>query len=293
MRLWPFRRAPKVVPMTTILDGQRAVWMWQYDAQGEQTIGAVATTLLQYAKSSVLLIKAMSGSAWQSTFDTGISAISSLPHLQQTIADGAAAGITVIPWVEATGPGDAPAHAALGPTLVVDLEQPPDFWQADPTQIAGYLAALRTGGVQNLFVCLDPRPSALAWAQIASWRQSATALLPMCYWPDFQRPYSESVPYVQALLPYGLPVYPVVEFNSQPADLAAFWAACQAIGVESGVSLWVLGDANAAQLGAFSTLAVKRTPRTMTNDDLIATERYLLAQPPDPAGAIAYLEPFA
>lgn len=266
--------------MTTVFDGQRTVWMWQYSAQGEQTIGAVAMTLTQYAKSSVLLIKAMSGSAWQSTFDTGANAISSLPHLQQTIADGAAAGITVIPWVEATGPGDAPAHAALGPTLVVDLEQPPNFWQADPSQIAGYLQALKAGGVANLFVCLDPRPAALQWAQFDSWHQLVAGLLPECYWPDFQRPYTESVPYVQNLIGYGLPVYPVVEFNSQPADLAAFWAACQAIGVGSGVSLWVLGDANAAQLGAFSGLAVKRTPAVPTNDDRVALDKLLMAEPP-------------
>ena len=34
-------------------------------------------------------------------------------------------------------------------------------------------------------------------------------------------------------------------------------------------------------------------PKQMTNDDLIAAERYLLAQPPDIAGLLTYVQPFA
>ncbi len=275
----------------TVFDGQRAVWMWQFSAQAEKSVTVAATTLRQYAGASVLLIKAMSGQTWQSTFDHDQNAISGFDSLHAAIAEGQQAGVTVVPWVEATGPQDAPAHAALGDTLVVDLEQPPNFWQADPAQIAVYMQALRAGGVQNLFVCLDARAAALSWTQFDAWHQLVSGVLPMCYWPDFQRPYLECVRDVTALSKYGLPIYPVVEFNSQLQDLTAFWQSLPAT-AQAGCSLWVLGDANGAQLQAFSQLAVKRQPPPLTNDDLVQTERYLLAQPPDVAGAISYLQRF-
>lgn len=302
MKVWPFLRRPThIQPLTvgpSLLDGHRGVWMWEFANQAEQSVTAVATTIARYAGADTLFIKAMSGQQWQSAFDTGKNAIGSLSVLNAAITEGQQAGITVIPWVEATGPGDAATHAQLGPTLIVDLEQPPNFWQADPGQILTYIQALKSGGIQNLFICLDPRPSAVAWAQVSSWQQFVTAFLPMTYWTQFQRPYTECVGYVQTLMAYGHPVYPVVEFDSSAADLTNFWQACNALGCTQGVSLWVLGSANGTQLTNFSNLAVKKPIPAFTNDDLAQLGHLLFkldanGQPsPDFAGIVAYAGKF-
>lgn len=275
----------------TVFEGHRAVWEWEFSAEAEKTITAAAGVIRQYANADVLLVKAMDGGDWMSRWDASPAAIASAAALDAAVAEGQAAGITVVPWVVPHGLADAQAHAALGPTLVVDLEPYTSFWADTPANVAPYLAALTAAGVRNLFVSIDPRPSATALLAIDSWAKSVAGLLPQTYWTDFQRPYSECVGYVQTLQAYGVPVYPVLPFDATPADASGFWQACLALGCTSP-QLWRLGSADGKELNTFGQLQVKRTPQPMTNDDLIQTERYLLVQPPDVAGAIAYLEPF-
>lgn len=274
----------------TVFDGHRTVWQWMFSAQAEGTITAAATTIHQYAGADVLLVKAMDGQAWMSQFDTVPTAISGSQALAAAIAEGTKAGITVVPWVVPHSLADAAAHAAVGPTLVVDLEPYTGFWTDSAANVSGYLAALHAGGVQNVFVSIDPRPSATAALAIDGWAHTVAGLLPQTYWTSFQRPYSECVGYVQTLQGYGVPVYPVLPFDATPSDASGFWQACLALGCTSP-QLWRLGSADGAELHTFGQLAVKRTPPPFGDAERWQLEKFNVGGS-GPADLIAWLEQF-
>lgn len=240
----------------SFFDGHRVVWQWQFLAQGEQTIPAVAATLAQYASADVLLAKAMDGTQFQGAFDYAPHSIKSLADWHAAVAEGATAGIQVFPWVVPHHVGDATAHAQLGETVIVDLEPyPPDFWSDGAAAVPHYLDGLRASGVQNIFVSVDPRPARLADLGFDAWARSVKGLLPQLYWTDFQQPMSACVPMLVNLMAYGVPVIPVLPYDGSATDVANFWTAAQQVGCR-GVSLWRLGSANAAQLRAFGALDV-------------------------------------
>lgn len=237
----------------TIFDGCRATWFHQYTETQEKSIEALAATSLNLAGSSILIAKAMDSGDWMATFDDSAEAISSLAKWQETVARGAAVGVTVIPFVNPFGPQDASAHAQLGGPLVVDLEAYTGFWSAPVGQIPSYLFALRNAGVDPLFVSIDPRQ--VSTLNASAWASMVDGLLPQCYFTDFQQPYTAVIPMLQAVVDLGVPVIPALPYNAVAADIKNFWAAAQQMGCVAP-SLWVLGSANAAQLQAFSTLAI-------------------------------------
>ncbi|HZQ35763.1 MAG TPA: hypothetical protein VFD32_07510 [Dehalococcoidia bacterium] len=241
-----------------LFDNQRALWLWMFSAQAERTWADALRTAQTLAGAGVLLVKAMDGRRWMSDFDNAPAAIygpKALRGLQQL---GAAQGCSVVPWVVAHGRDDAPAHAALGQTLVVDLEPYPGFWTDATDGVPLYLAALRAGGVREIYVSVDPRPPALAALAVAGWAAQTTAILPQCYWTDFGLAAEICLGQIAACARLDVPVVPVLPGDGA-AGYAGFWPAARALGC-NGVCGWRLGSMDAAALSAFAALDVAPPP---------------------------------
>ena len=271
-----------------VFDGRKAVFMFMFSSQAEDTIEKAAATDLRLAGADILLVKAMAGQTWEAAFDTGAGHIDSLQTWQATVARGAAAGITVVPWVEVQSAGDAAIHAQLGPVLVCDLEQPPGFYTDDPAKLPAYLDALRSGGVKELYATIDPRQPALTFLNAPAWLGRLDGILPQMYWTDFEQPEGVIVPMLDVeTQQWHAHVYPVLPYNAQPDDLAAAWQQARADGCQGAV-LWRMGDANIQQLQAFAGLPLQAAKPT--NDDNVQMIRLILAG--DLRGAITYEQRF-
>ncbi|HEY7293768.1 MAG TPA: hypothetical protein VH916_01960, partial [Dehalococcoidia bacterium] len=199
-----------------LFDNQRALWLWMFSAQAERTWADALRTAQTLAGAGVLLVKAMDGQLWMSEFDNAPAAMYGLKALRGLQQMGAAQGCTVVPWVVPHGRTDAAAHATLGELLVVDLEPYPGFWTDSADGVPEYLAALRTGGVRELYVSVDARPQALATLGVASWAGETAGILPQTYWTDFELAPEGCLAQVAACARLGAPVVPVL-----PGDGAA------------------------------------------------------------------------
>ena len=258
-----------------------SLWLWQFDQTSEGNIEAIAATALQYANAPIVLVKAMDGPYFMGPSpqgDTSPEAISGYAKMAETIARGADAGITVIPWVNVLASSNAAAHAALGPALVVDAEPYASFFENGqvgpntPADFTAYLIGLRAGGVQQLYISIDPRPWAEQALGVPNWASLVDGILPQMYWTDFQTaPDSAAMQdYVHAMALLGVPVMPVLPANGQAGDMARFAAICAPYGF-TGFSLWRLGEADAAHLQEFSAMQQQAPPPDPTPDP-----------PPDP-----------
>ncbi len=241
-----------------LFDNQRALWLWMFSAQAERTWVDALRTAQSLAGAGVLLVKAMDGQRWMSDFDNAPAAIYGPKALRGLQQIGAAQGCNVVPWVVPHGRDDAPAHAALGAALVVDLEPYPGFWTDSADGVPAYLAALRAGGVREIYVSLDPRPQALAALGVPSWVAQATAILPQCYWTDFGVAAEACLGQIAACTRLGVPVVPALPGDGA-ASYADFWPAARALGC-GGVSGWRLGSMDAAALAALAALDVAPPP---------------------------------
>jgi len=242
----------------SLFDGRRALWLHMYSQLGEKNIEEIAATAMTYAQADIVMIKAMDSQTWMSRYDTSPEAISGLDKWRETVARGAAAGITVLPWVVPFTHDDAAAHAALGDTVVIDLEPYYDgFWKDNAPAVVTYLQGLRDGGVKNLFVSIDPRHSAEVALNVPAWAHMTDGLLPQVYWTDFKTDAMSCVLLItdlQTTLAPGIPIYPALPYNASPGDLTAFWGALN--GSCQSASLWRMGTASGAQLKAFGALAM-------------------------------------
>ncbi len=262
----------------SIFDGKRALFLWMFSAQAEHTWQEAIATARQLAGADLLLVKAMDGTQWMSDFDRAPGAIFSQKQLQQGIALAVQSGLTVVPWVVANRRNDAAMHAQLGPTLVIDLEPYPQFWEEDAEAAAGYLADLAAAGVSDLYVSIDPRQHALDSLGVASWAARVSGLLPQLYWTDFQQSALATLDLLAPLLALGCPIIPVLPGDGA-ADFLTFWTAAQAAGCP-GVAAWRLGSMDTTALQAFRQLnPLRADPCQQIRDQLavVTAERDQLA----------------
>lgn len=272
----------------TIFDKRKALWMWQFSRQAEASITAVAETAKPLAGSDLVLVKAMDGTDWMRLYDPAPAAIASLDVWNAAVQEADAAGIQILPWVVPHGPADAAAHAPVSSIVVVDLEPYSGFWTADPSGIPAYLQALRNGGVGELHVSIDPRPSAVQSVNLPAWAGLVDGLLPQLYWTDFGQDALEVLPMLRRLQAFGTPVYPVLPGNGTAQDLADVWRLAQALRC-SGCSAWRLGSMDAAQLAAFAALQFQSASGALAGSSLqnvvAAAEQVLRAIQQDLASA--------
>ena len=241
-----------------VFDHRKAIWMWEFSAQSEQSYPEAATAAKNLAGADLLLVKVMDGADFMQLYDQGSPGSVDDWHAANAAID--AVGLPALPWVVPHGPGDAATHAALSSILMVDLEPYPGFWTADAGSIPAYLGALRDGGVQEIHVSIDPRPSAVQALDVATWASTADAIHPQVYWTDFQQDALEVMPMLRQLRNLtGKPIYPVLPGNGAAQDLADVWLLAQALGCP-GVSVWRLGSMDQDQLAAFAALRFAPAP---------------------------------
>lgn len=237
---------------------ERSLFVHQFNVQAEKSVTAIARTAIDDAQTHVVLLKVMDREEWMADFDRRPdgsqepAAISSLASWQAAVAEGAAAGITLIPWINPSRLSEAATHAQLGPEIVLDLEPYNGFWQDTPGHLVQYLQALRDLGVTTIHVTLDPRRSAESSLDLAAWGSSVQSLLPELYWTDFGQAALDVVPMLPYLLGFGVPVIPVLPHDGS-ADFGPFWDAAKQLGC-AAPCLWVFGFANLVELEAFGAL---------------------------------------
>ncbi|MHB8575376.1 MAG: hypothetical protein ACYDCQ_08595 [Dehalococcoidia bacterium] len=267
------------------LSERKSLWIHQYDQLAEASIASICATAVQYAASDVVLKKVFDGTAIMGpAIDHDALAIDSLGTWRAQVAEAAAAGVQLFGWVNATHHDQAGLHAEVGETIVVDLEPYAQFWQDGPGDVATYLSGLRAGGVQNLFVSIDPRASAESALGVAGWAAAVDGLLPQLYWTDFQQPEAVVGPLIDQLVGYGVEVIPVLPWDGSAADMTSAWN--YAVGKGStGVSLWRMGVAGLDALRAFGGLALPS--RAVSPLDDVASLKRELALTREKLAAIA------
>ena len=179
----------------TVFDNARALWMWEFSQQAEKTYADAAKSARNLAGATVLVAKAMDGLNWIGSWDPGN--INYAAEWKSIAASAAADGVTLVPWVVPHGQdpaGEAAAHGALGPALMIDLEPYPGFWTGPNAYIPLYLQTLRAVGVTELHVSIDPRATAIAAIGGAAVLDGVDGLHPQVYWTDFQQPALDVIP---------------------------------------------------------------------------------------------------
>jgi hypothetical protein len=243
----------------TVFDGRKALWMWEYSQQAEKDITAACATVTG-AGATLLLVKAMDGADWMNLYDPG--GYGSLAQLQADAQTAQGLGVTLVPWAvpHGTDPeAEAAFHAELGSVLMVDVEPYPGFWTGPASNLPVYLQALRSHGVKELHISIDPRgPALTALGGLSSFAQLVDGIHPQVYWPDFQQPAQSVVPMIQAL-GGAAPVYPALPGTGTPGDLASVWNQAEA-GGSSGYSVWRLGAITPEVQAALPQIAVTAQP---------------------------------
>jgi len=236
---------------------ERAVWIWQFNQLGEQTVQQIADTLLSRGITRVYA-KAMDGNFWMSEVYSHPMVPSSAVRLAQLKQQFDDVGLSLIPWVVNRSPSDAPLHIACAQAcggVVVDFEYHYDgFWERSEEEATQYFDQLRAAIGPNVWIAVAPDARQIGRDYSAAVIGGLSAYLPQNYWTDFKRPW-ESV--MQSgcgqCQPLG-PVEPVLPSTATVDDVRAcvLWAEAQGFG---SVSLWRMGPANAADLDAFASSA--------------------------------------
>ena len=237
---------------------ERAIWVWQFNQLGEQTIEQMAETLLPRGITRVYA-KAMDGTFWMSQVYSHPMVPSNVVRLGQLSQQFQQAGLQLIPWVvNRHSAAEAPLHIACAQAcggVVVDFEYHYDgFWEGPDGQAQAYFDQLRAAVGPNLWVAVAPDARQVGRDYGADLIGGLSAYLPQNYWTDFKRPWDVVMQQgCSRCQPIGS-VEPILPADATHDDVRACVAWCEQQGFGS-VSLWRMGPANAADLDAFGTTA--------------------------------------
>jgi hypothetical protein len=257
---------------------ERAVWVWQFNQLGEQTVDQIAETLVPRGITRVYA-KAMDGTVWMSDVYSHPMVPSSAVRLAQLNEQFRQVGLQLIPWVVnrhvAT---EAPAHIACAQAcggVVVDFEYGYDgFWEGTEEQAQAYFDQLRAAVGPNLWVAAAPDARQVGRDYSADLIAGLSAYLPQNYWTDFKRPWDGVMQQgCTRCQPIG-PVEPILPSNATVDDIRACVRWCEQQGF-GAASLWRMGPANAADLDAFgTTAAVQPQVAAQAVSDLSIPQQY-------------------
>ena len=197
---------------------------------------------------SGLLVKALDGADWMSTFDKRPDAISSIEHAAATWRACADRGLTCHVWT-VPKPADWETQADLTAALAnathgvfLDVEPYEHFWGAwQPVGLAtAFMARVRSG--TGTFIALQPDPRQGRFAEIrpGEWLPYCDALAGQHYWHDFGTSPSDEIEQALAIAAaWGKLCIPTLQVNVPPSSLPhAQIERC------AGVILWRLGIEN-------------------------------------------------
>lgn len=235
---------------------RRSIWLHQFTQTAEQTPQQFADTLLPRGITAIY-VKALDGPYWMGD-------VYNHPLVPRDTASMAvlcdrfeAVGLELIPWVVSRRSADeARSHVDCGTAangkLIVDWEYHyAGFWEGTLADAQEYHDTLQAAVQAGLWVASAPDPRQVQRDYSRTLITGLSAYLPQCYWTDFQRPAIE-VLRSAAMNMAGLdPFEPILPYNASAEDMATALQWCQQQGCP-GVSLWLMGHADARQLDAFA-----------------------------------------
>lgn len=171
-----------------------------------------------------LLVKALDGPEWMTTYDVSVDAIGSVEEVEAQADVAHLAGLYFFVWTNplqtsmAVQVAQTAQIARVCDGVFLDVEPYNQFW--GPTAPVGrartFASAIREDA-PDAFIALqpDPRPNALAAIRVEEWLPSCDAIAGQHYWSDFGSTPEHELDNAAALgLLYGLPVLPTLPGNA-------------------------------------------------------------------------------
>jgi hypothetical protein len=243
-------------PPTTTTHHLRLLQVWQWE-------GSALMQAIQLCKQygfTGLLVKALDGASWMSTFDHSEDAIGSVGEVQWQAEIAHMAGLYYFAWtnplqtnlaVQADQTAQI-ANACDG--VFLDVEPYNQFWGPDATAglASSFMQAIREDA-PDAFIALqpDPRPSALQSIRVDEWLPYCDAMSGQHYFSDFgSDPRAELALALLLGHAHHIPILPTL-----PGNAAGVWPTDLISGLP-GFVVWRMGSTPPATLARLGTLAV-------------------------------------
>ncbi len=209
--------------------------VFQFDLTAEGNLAGAIATATRFGYTG-LLVKALDGVDWMSTFDTSPDALSGVDAVARQWEQCGEAGLRYFCWTnprhDVDMAGEALATSRIARAcdgVLLDTEPYRQFWGPNaPVGLAnGFMESVREQA-PDAFLGLqpDPRPTALQEIRVEEWLPFVDVLCGQHYWTDFgSNPRTELQYAAQLGASTGLPVVPTLPGNSAasvfPLDLIA------------------------------------------------------------------------
>src|SRR5438105_1693602 len=163
---------------------ERAIWVWQFNQLGEQSVEQIAETLVPRGITRVY-VKAMDGPYWMSQVYSHPLAPANAVHMAQLSAAFQQSGLQLIPWVVNRHAADeAAVHLACGKAaggLVVDFEfQYEGFWESSAADAQAYFDQMRQAVAGGMWVAASPDARQIGREYAPALINGLSAYLPQC-----------------------------------------------------------------------------------------------------------------
>jgi hypothetical protein len=239
-------------------------WVWRFSTDGPA--GEIAATLAN--QRAGVILKTHDGVDWMSRWDPSPDAVTGPQRVAELAQLFESAGVPFHAWAVVEG-RDPIREAQMASevltagarSLTLDLEPWQAFWEGTPETARIFGEELRRlQPSATIITSIDPRPWTLDDIPLAEFAAFSNGLAPTIYWETFDSApnragYAESgyIPpeekaapeffldaSADALRPYGLPIQPVGQGDSDAGRWARFVDRAAAIGLP-GVSVWRYG----------------------------------------------------
>lgn len=244
--------APSPHPPTPY-DGKVALWHWKGTAIPEESIQELLDNIKSRSPHvNQIWVKITEGSDWMGEFDSSALAVSGVSAIDAWVSACQGAGIEFHAWCVSHGL-DAQAESAIlidackrpgVHSLILDIEQPPGYWQGGEAGVRPFMLALRRGLGTNFHIgiSVDPRKHNKAAIFPDAWSPFIDSVHPQTYWTTFRRTVEKTLSDMYAAWSgYGKPIIPALQGKAPAQEhIEAHTLATQQHGAK-GLSWWRYG----------------------------------------------------
>ena len=237
----------------TPYDGKVALWHWKGTSIPEDTIQQLLTNIKNRTPNvDQLWVKISDGSHWMGEYDSSPMAITGVGSIDQWVAACNKAKLEFHVWCVPNGL-DVEAEAAIivaackrpgVRSLILDIEQPPGYWQGGAGAIRPFMLLLRRGlGTRfHIGLSIDPRKHNRNSIHPHEWSPFVDSLHPQTYWQTFRQTVQDALQNTYDVWgSFGKPIIPVLQGTAAVQDQTeAHTLATQKHGAK-GLSWWRYG----------------------------------------------------
>ncbi len=214
--------APSPHPPTPY-DGKVGLWHWKGTAVPEKSIEELLRKIkTRTPEVNQIWVKITEASDWMGEFDSSALAITGASAIDTWVSACQNAGLEFHAWCVPHGL-DPEAESAIlieacqrpgVQSLVLDIEQPPGYWQGGEAGVRPFMLALRRGlGTKfHIGISIDPRKHNKRAIFPDAWSPFIDSVHPQTYWTTFRQPVEKALNEMYAAWSgYGKPIIPTLQ----------------------------------------------------------------------------------